>query len=153
MKEMHTHNVQPDQGSARQPDREIVDQLRDMSRRLDMNAIVNVEAVKSELRSLADAGKLSPPVSATTIEAPESRLRDLAQKEGWSSLNSMLANLSASEILKRLGRADQAAPQTATFDALTVPELDQFISQEIRFHSGVAEQERTRTGRNSKHSR
>lgn len=150
---MHTQNAKPEQGSARQPDREIVELLRDMSRRLDMNAIVNVEAVKSELRSLADAGKLSPPpVSSTTIEAPESRLRDLAQKEGWSSLNSMLANLSASEILKRLGRADQPAPQTATFDALTVPELDQFISQEIRFHCGVAEQERTRTGRNSKHS-
>lgn len=151
---MHTQNAKPEQGSARQPHREIVDQLRDMSRRLDMNAIVNVDAVKRELRSLADEGKLSaPPVSATTIEAPESRLRDLAQKEGWSSLNSMLTNLSASEILKRLGHADQVTPQSATFDALTVPELDQFISQEIRFHSGVAEQERTRTGRNSKHSR
>lgn len=154
MRKMHTQDTQPKQGSARKADRGIADHLRDLSRRLDMNAVANVESVRRELRSLADEGKLSaPPVSATTIEAPESRLRDLAQKEGWSNLNSMLSNLSAAEILQRLGHAAQAVPQAPTFDALTVPELDQFISEQIRFHSGIAEQERNRTGKNSKHSR
>jgi hypothetical protein len=151
---MHTQDAKPEQGSSRQPDREIVELLRDMSRRLDMNAVSSVDAVKRELRSLADAGKLSPPpVSPSTIEAPESRLRDLAQRDGWSNLNNMLTNLSASEILKRLGQTEQVAPQNPTFDALTVPELDQFISQEIRFHSGVADQERARQGKISKYGR
>ena len=140
--------------STRLPDRSIVEQLQDISRRLDMSTVANVDSIRRELTSLAAEGKISGPPAAEQVAAtPESSLQALAQKMGWGNLNRMLDNLPATEILRRLRLSSEEVVEAPSFEQLTVPELDKFISEEIRFHSGVAEHEAKGRGKYSKHGR
>ncbi len=120
-------------------DRALVPVLQDISRRLDMNASAEISAVRSALKSLLQQGKLNPP--ATGVAQPEElsvseALRRIAQEEGLASSHDVLDRLPARKITKGVRRQQKAkAPEAQPLEEMTTPQLSEYLSQEIKFHT------------------
>ncbi len=119
-------------------DRALVPELQEMSRRLDMNASAQIAEVRDSLMRLIKAGKINPPKTSpadsqelTISEA----LRRIAQEEGLPSSHHVLERLPARKIAKAVRMQKEAAPEEPKVGSMTTPELTDYISQEIVFHS------------------
>lgn len=109
-----------------------------MSRRLDMNASAQIAEVRDSLKRLIKAGKINPPKTSpadsqelTISEA----LRRIAQEEGLPSSHHVFERLPARKVAKAVRSQKEAVPEEPQVDSMTTPQLSDYISQEIMFHS------------------
>lgn len=103
-----------------------------------MNASAQIAEVRDSLMRLIKAGKINPPkispADSQELTISEA-LRRIAQEEGLPSSHHVLERLPARKIAKAVRMQKEAAPEEPKVGSMTTPELTDYISQEIVFHS------------------